>query len=171
MLLVLMEETFEKYAEKVAAAASLNRVRWDVPYGMEEELDRSLEYLSERIRFLDQLWIDGTEMVSVQLNSFGLYQGNILIPVGSSVGHELVTPPENEFLVFHGWVFGDTGEPFDKDRPIYEDVEVFVNWKDSTNKKVGQVAKVLPLCGIAVLGVGVLLVELQRLRKARCQRK
>lgn len=171
MLQVLMDETFDSYAEKIGVAASLNRVRWDVPYGMEEELDRSLEYLSERIRFLDQLWIDGTEMVSIQLNSFGLYQGNILIPVGSSVGHELVTPPENEFLVFHGWVFGDTGEPFDKDRPIYEDVEVFVNWKDSTNKKVGQVTKVLPLCGIAVLGAGVLLVELQRWRKVRCQRK
>ena len=166
MLLDLIEKTLKMHSEKIASSALMNRIRWNVPYGMEEELDRSMEYLFQRIQFLDQLWIDNTEMVSVQINSFGRYPGNILIPVGSSVGHELVNPPENEYQVFQGWFFADTGEPFDKDRLLYEDVEVFAKWEDSTNKKMGQVAKLLPLAVIAVIGVGLVCVAFKRMRKS-----
>jgi hypothetical protein len=153
LIQILMDETVLEYAEKLASATHMNQIRWNLAYGMKEELDRSMSYLADRMNFLDQLWINGTEMVSIQINSFGVYQGNILIPVGSSVGHELVNPPENKYLVFQGWCFADTGKPFDQERPIYEDVEIFAKWENSTNKKIGRVMKMLPLVVIAVLGV------------------
>ena len=93
---------------------------------------------------------------AIQIDSFGLYQGNILIPVGTSVGHDLVPPRENEYLVFQGWYFADTNEPFDKDRAIYEDVGVYAKWEDSNNKRMGQVVKMLPLLMIVVIGVALL---------------
>ena len=168
MIRVLMDETVPEYMKYISTAVYMNQVRWDVSYSMEEELNRSMNYLSDRIEFLNQLWVDGTEMVSIQINSFGLYQGNILIPVGSSVGHDLVPPPENEYLVFHGWYFADTGEPFDKDRPIYEDVEVYAKWEDSADKTMGRVMNLLPLAVIAVLGVILLLKDRYRNKKVRC---
>lgn len=168
MIQVLMDETVPEYMEHIRTSVYMNKVRWNVPYSMEEELARSIDYLSDRIEFLNRLWVDGTEMVSIQINSFGLYQGNILIPVGSSVGHELVSPPENEYLVFHGWYFADTGEPFNKDRPIYEDVEVYAKWEDSADKTMGRVMNLLPLAVIAILGVFLLLKDRYRNKKVRC---
>ena len=167
MIQILMHETVPECMEQIRTSVYMNQVRWDVPYGMEEELDRSMDYLSDRIEFLNQLWVDGTEMVSIQINSFGVYQGNILIPVGSSVGHDLVSPPENEYLVFHGWHFADTGEPFDKDRPIYENVEIFAKWEDSLNKKFEQVTKLIPLAVIVAIGLILLLKDVYYNKKAR----
>ena len=167
MLETLLDETFEMHSQKIALSASMNRIRWDVPYGMEEELDRSKEYLLDRIQFLNQLWINGTEMVSVQINSFGTYQGNILIPVGSSVGHELVSPPDNEYMVFQEWVFADTEEPFDKDRLIYEDIEVYAKWEDSSSKKMGQVTKLAPLGVIAIIGIVLAGIAIKRMKRSR----
>lgn len=166
MIRRLIDESCRAYAGIIGKAASMNQIRWDVPYGMEEELERSLNYLSERIGFLDQLWVNGTEMVSVQLDSGqGVYRGNILVPVGSCVGHDLAVPPENEYLVFKGWYFADTAEPFDKERPIYEDVEVFAKWEDSTDKRKEQVIKMIPLLVITVLGVFLLSKEVYLIKK------
>lgn len=167
LLRVLMDVTADEYTREIMSASCMNQVRWNEMYGLEDELDRSLGYLVDRIQFLDQLWLDGTEMVSIQINSFGIYQGNILIPVGTSVGHELVSPAENEYQIFKGWYFADTGEPFDKERLIYEDVEVFAKWEEAPAKKNGQIMKILPVCMIAVMGAGLVLVEFNRWRKRR----
>lgn len=168
MVQFLMGHTVREYADEIGIAAAMNQIRWDIPYGLEEELDRSMGYLSQRLEFLDQLWINGTEMVTIQMDSiYAVYRGNLLIPAGTCTGYDLAAPPNDEYRIFKGWFFADTGEPFDKGRLLYEDVDVVAKWDETEGLKVGRVMKLIPLSVITVFGIILLQAEVRRNKRAR----
>ena len=80
---------------------------------------------------------------------------------------DLPTFEDTPLQTFCGWYYKDTNEPFDPDRPITEDIEIYAKWQDKPTKKLDQLLKLVPLGVIAVMGVGLLWIEMKRLKRSR----
>ena len=74
---------------------------------------------------------------------------------------------DTEKQKFLGWYYKDTDEPFDPAVPITEDIELYAKWEKRTEAKIKSALKLVPLGVIAVLGVGLLALEVRRWKKSR----
>ena len=77
----------------------------------------------------------------------------------------LPTIEDTPLQIFCGWYYKDTNEPFDPDRPITEDIEIYAKWQDKPGKKLDQLVKLVPLGVIGMLGLALLAVDIRRNRK------
>ena len=114
----------EAYAESIAAAKTMNDVRWksmfDLLKSWSSTIIQSTEdltgYVNERVSFLNDVWVDGKEYCTVQFErSSGETYWNISVEKGSL----LETPYIEKEPV---WLVADTGEVFDFSQPILDDV-------------------------------------------------
>ena len=77
----------------------------------------------------------------------------------------LSVPPNTKYQTFLGWYYEGTDEPFDPNRPIYEDTAVYAKWEDTPYKRLEQVKKLLPAAVITVMFLGILVANVRRMRK------
>lgn len=74
---------------------------------------------------------------------------------------------DTEYYTFEGWYYSNTDEPFDETAPITEDTQIYAKWEDAPAKRVRQIMKLIPLGVIAVIGFGLLTVEISRIRRVK----
>lgn len=122
MLQELLDGGITAYADKIAAAVSMDHLRWYpalTAASLLEKRDEELTaYLEKRVNLYDQIWIDKVPYLVVDAwDAQGLNYFYILI-AGSTVS-EL---PQTENMRWH---FKDSGHPVDPDQPLYQDVVLY----------------------------------------------
>lgn len=125
----LAGQVLPKLADKTAASAAMDRIRWQQQYlenGSDESLDASIaflsDYISDRRTFLDRVWIEEEPIHRITLyiedavyETFSVFEGETLpeFPV-----------PEIDYTDsadFQGWTMEDGSLP-DFSVPVYEDM-------------------------------------------------
>jgi hypothetical protein len=164
----LLTEAIYVYTSEIEASAAMNQIRWSVEEDIASSREYIIEFLTKRNDFLRDMWIEGATYHRVRIDQgLGTIYAYFAVPSGSCLTElpEFESSPYQDPLGL--WYYLDTGEPFDIQKPITEDIEIYSTWKDSTNKKIGQITKLMPLCVIAVIGVILVIVEVRRWRKRR----
>lgn len=142
----LLDYKIDALAEQLQPSAAMNYTRWgavaEEKIGMENPFQYSVEklkgYLEDRISFLDDLWVHGTEYHSVLVitdKSVAAYESMYhgmahMLKDGESLG-ELYAPTPMEGYVFDGWYYGTLSRPgkeFDLDTPITEDCTIHAHY-------------------------------------------
>ena len=123
LLQELLEAGLDAYADQLRQAAILDQRRWETP-DAREETEYIREYLTERLAFLDSVWLEGTEycrvLVILDENSSSICHG--VLP-GETVPQ---MPHYEETWDILGWYNADTEAPFDPSQPVYEDTVVYL---------------------------------------------
>ena len=163
---LLLNTTIQDYAQKIEGAAKMDHVRWSVESdGMDAEVAEIRGFLEQRIDFLNETWIEGTQYHMVKVDQgFGAFYGYFAVQPG-----EKLTPlPEMEDTeneVFVGWYYTATDTPVDFNQPITEDIEIYAKWEDSSAKKIKQIAKLAPVGIIGLMGVALLVYDVKRTKR------
>lgn len=155
------------YSERIMESARMNNIRWNVESnGGIAERKEITDFLSDRINFLNSIWLDEREYHLVKLDQgFGGFYGYFAV----YAGEHLQNVPEFEdtdYQTFCGWYYSDTNEPFDITKPITEDIEIYAKWQDRPSKKTEQVLKLVPLGVVAVFGFGLLVLDVRKSRRS-----
>ena len=163
-----VHKEIDDYAELISVAHSLNMTRWNIDSrGIEAEKKEITAYMQRRLDFLSGIWLEGESFYLVKADQgFGGFYGYYAITPGEWL-KDLPTFEDTPLQTFCGWYYKDTNEPFDPDRPITEDIEIYAKWQDKPTKKLDQLLKLVPLGVIAVMGVGLLWIEMKRLKRSR----
>lgn len=163
----LFHVTIKDYAEEISCAASVNKIRWKDDTTLTEAVDILCEYMEQRIEVLKQVWIEKRDycIVRLEYGHNGCYVYNITF-----TGDHIENLPEfadTEVADFVGLYNVKTGEIFDAQQPIVEDIEIIAKWQTSSTKRSERIVKLVPLAVITVMGVALAAVEIRRWRKCR----
>lgn len=165
---VLLKNGISAYTAEIEQSSTMNQIRWSFLEDISFHSDYIINFLSKRTAFLQSMWVEGAKYCRITIDQgTGANYAYYLVPYDTCLPKlpEFESSPYQEPLGL--WYYSDTGEPFDIQKPITEDIEIYSTWKDSTNKKIGQITKLMPLCVIAVIGVILVIVEVRRWRKRR----
>lgn len=107
---------------QISDASAMNHLRWEAMYNtmytqeisVAQTADSLQAYLKERIAFLSSAWLDGVSYHTVQ---FGYTSWNPYVNRAVEHGNQVEIPQADTV-----WLDVKTGEPFDFQRPITEDV-------------------------------------------------
>lgn len=132
----IQEEKIDEYVSEIDAAKDMDLIRWKEIYGesldYESEVQRIRDFLSARKPFLDEVWTEQKETVTV---SFVSEDGGIHNCIGVIKGECLEKLPGGEpgtvsgGRVFDGW-YTEEGMPFDDTTPVMEDILVYERKSD-----------------------------------------
>ena len=163
----MINVTIPEYAQKIAKAVAIDKRRWNDDTELDQYVRELCTYLEQRVDFLSDVWLNQREYSVVRaVQQWGGYYAHYVVFKGDT----LTNLPEFESTdtqVFLGWYNEKTGESFDTNQPITEDIEIYAKWQDKPTKKLNQLLKLVPLGVIAVMGLGLLWVEVKRWKKSR----
>lgn len=194
ILNTLLEETIDKESEKIEYAAQMNLVRWkqlSEKYNLEVNTSAYIKrYLAERVSFLSELWLNGTQYHNVVLDC-GNGSNYFLYSIKDG---ETMSPPDAVVLNikdFEYWEDYGSGEQYDFTQPITRDVflhAVTIKNGDSINKDeevpktmnsinaqscikkwvISNKVLVVLLCSLAIMSfIGVILLSVD-FKRNRC---
>lgn len=155
----LLETGLEEYAVQVAQGATLDQRRWGTGSAW-EETERIHRYLTERLAFLDSVWLENTQyckvLVLLDENSGSICHA--VIP-----GERVPSLPEYESTWDTlGWYDAETEQPFDSTQPVFEDTIVYLK------KLPGEEDQISPLQAVpiaAVLGILACMILINEKRR------
>ena len=115
----LIESGIADAAQEIRTASCLNALRWNLK-DPEYATEHFRRFMEQRIAFLDSAWIEGKEYCTVTVKGAGDYRFYCTLP-GTACA-DLPTP--QELLLEDGiiWVREDSGEAFDTETVIREDI-------------------------------------------------
>ncbi|MBR6570373.1 MAG: CotH kinase family protein [Clostridia bacterium] len=154
-----------KYAEQIEQAGRLNQIRWQMDVDVASETKKIISFLTERMAFLSDMWLEGQEYVRVQVNPCnGSFYAHYAVRPGECLTElpQLEGSPE---LNFDGWYYDGTEERFDPARPIETDTKLYALWTDKPERKIGQLLKLMPVGILAAMGLCILIADMRRMRK------
>ena len=128
LLETLTEETVDAYAQTVQTAFDRNRIRWNVQTeGIMAEAESIRSYLRQRTEFLNRFLLEEQEFCILRLreNQLDGYYGYYAVEPGA-VFADLPRRSEPDFL---GWYREDTGERFDPEMPVTEDLCLYPKYE------------------------------------------
>ena len=154
-LLALLESGLDSRNHHLLSAAARNALRWNAG-DMEAETAYMEQFLTQRLAFLDSLWLEGESYCRV-LVDMGPEVGNACYAVRP--GQKVPGLPDyEETPQTLGWYNKKTGQPFAEETPIWEDTVVYLKTEEKTE---GGISKfhLLPLTALAGLMVCALLAD------------
>lgn len=163
----LLETGLDRYAEQVNQSAMLDQYRWGTE-NAREETEYIREYLTERLAFLDSVWLENVEycrvLVMLDTNSSSICHA--VLPGGTLPS----LPYYQESWDVLGWYDAATDEPFDITQPIYEDTIVYVKRLPVEEDRISPLQAVPITAVMAFLAVAVL-TDRNRRRTRRAKRE
>lgn len=165
----LASDGIAQQARQIAAASAMNELRWRSMSGGRtsgEAVDEMTQFLVRRIAFLRSAWIDAEPYCTLTLQHPVRYE-YISVRPGTVCG-EFPQPQALDLPADTVWLRADTGEPFDPQSVVTEDVTLVLPAQPKpVNRRVllsvGSLAAMAGLCGFAAV------VEAARRRKRRRQ--
>lgn len=156
----LLETGLEGYADRIYQGALLDQRRWDNG-NTQEETEYLRRYLTERLEFLDSVWLENVPYCKVL----------VLWDESSSSLCHAVLPGETvptlpgyyESWEILGWYDAATEQPFDPEQPIFQDTIVYLK------RLPGEEDEISPLQAVPVLVVLGILVILVLADGKRCR--
>lgn len=112
----LLNGTLDGYAAEIAQSARANEALWQ-----ERDVQAETAYLRAciegRMEFLDRVWMENWDYVTVEAHQIGRTVGYALSP-----GEKLPPLPQ-----YQGgqWLYTETDQPVDPERPIEEDTKIY----------------------------------------------
>lgn len=148
----LLDAGLEAYAADIRRSVLLDQRRWGQGDG-QEETEYIRRYLTARLAFLDNVWLENVEYCKVLV---------ILDENSSSICHAVLpgeTLPElpayQENWDILGWYDAATEQPFDIAQPIYKDTTVYLK------KLSGEEDSISPLQAVPIAAaVGILVIAM-----------
>ncbi len=161
------EPLIDEYVSQISASMAADQIRWGKENIFNDEIKYIKAYSAERLEFLNKIWCDNENyhVLREDRSLGGFYSYHVIFD--GECFDKLPVLDDNASYKFLGWYYVDTDEPFDPDKPIYEDVEVYAKWQEKTSEKVKDLIKLAPLGAIAVLFCGLCIVEFRKYRKKR----
>lgn len=159
MVQQLLDSGLEAYTAQITQSAALDQRRWGT-VSAQEETENIRRYLTERLSFLDSVWLENTQyykvLVLLDENSSSICHG--VLP-----GERIPSLPsyaENWDIL--GWYDASTEQPFDPAQPIYRDTVVYLK------RLPGEEDRISPLQAAPIAAVlGILAVAILADRKRR----
>lgn len=153
----LLDTGLDTYADYVYQGAQLDQRRWGTKDAQEEK-ERIRQYMTERIAFLDSVWIKNT-----------LYHRVLIIQEPNNSFSHAVLPGETipklpdyyEEWGMLGWFDAETGEPFDDTQPIYKDRIVYMKMDSESEDEISRL-QAAPLAACMLLLIIVVLLDAER---------
>jgi len=130
----LLDTGIEELTDTMADAAMMNGIRWYhasqtavARAAVNDERDELLDFLSRRVDFLDDFWIEKTHFYMVSFD--GQYE-NLYYKYSIPSGQTVDEPPEPQRYdyIFEGWYYSGTGMLFDNMQPITSDTALYAKW-------------------------------------------
>lgn len=170
LLTELADSGIAREAQTIAASSEMNALRWQELFGgktSEEAVGEMTRFLTRRIAFLRDAWIDGTDYCTITLRHPVKYEYISVIP--DTVCAEFPQPEELDLPAKTVWLRADTGEPFDPQSAITEDLTLVL---PPQPKKISR--RTLLMIGAmaamaAMVAATVLLDSFRRRKKRRKQ--
>lgn len=135
LLIKLNEGGLREYAKAVDDNDEMNSDRWQInPVIRQEAMDRMETFLAKRVAFLDRVWLNDEELHTVHIekdtSSRNPYIG---VPDGGTM--QILPLPRSKGDAEAYWVNKETGERFDENTPVYEDLTLTSSYYyDKDNK-------------------------------------
>ena len=126
LLEILLHERAKGYADQIGMAFERNRIRWNVDTeGVQAESEYIIDYLSRRMGFLSELWLEEKEFCILRLKEgWGGYQAYYAVEPGTCFSYL----PDIQGEGFLGWHWEGSDLPFDPEMPITEDGALYPKW-------------------------------------------
>lgn len=161
LLLELLQTGFEEYAEHIQQGARLDQCRWGTA-GAAEETEYICRYLTERMTFLDSIWLEDIQYcrVLVMLNEHTNSLTHAVLP-GECVPW---LPEYTESWDVLGWYDADTDQPFDITQPIYRDTVVYLKRLPGEEDQMSPL-QIVPIA--VVLCILLVIIPIDRKRRGR----
>ena len=163
----LLETGLDRYADQVYQSARLDQYRWGTE-NAREETESIREYLTERLAFLDSVWLENVEYCRVLV---------ILDENSSSICHAVLPggtipslPDYQESWDILGWYDAATDEPFDITQPIYEDTVVYLKRLPGEEDRISPL-QAAPIAAMLVFLLAGVLTDRHRRRTRRAKRE
>ncbi len=164
----LFSDVLSEYSKQITPAAAVNEIRWlEDTDEFSVQLNYIVNYMDERIAFLNDIWIDRTPYYVVQADpGFGTHYAHYVV-CESEYLKSLPILEDTKDSTFLGWYYADTHEPFDITRPITEDIEIYAKWEDSLSNKIDNIIKLIPLGIIVVMFIALFVVDVIRMKREK----
>lgn len=160
----LLDSRIESYDAEVSPARLRDELRWENVGASEQEAKYMKTYLSERLKLLTKVWMDGTKLCFLKIEQgLAAYYG---VPFGQCADM-LQEPKHPEGLNFLGWYNVATDEMFDASKPITEDISLYAKWEEKPAAKHKELLKLLPVTIMAVVFLGMLAIEGRNWKKRK----
>ena len=151
------------YKEKISKASCINNIRWfDAENDIDEQTKSISEYINKRMSFLNEVWVNNREYYTVRIDhGTGIYYSYYCGYVGECLD---MLPPIKSTVdaEFKGWYYSNTHEPFDINKPIYEDTEIYAKWVDKNTKISKRIVKYSPIVVITGLFAVIFIIDIKR---------
>lgn len=154
----------------VSQGAAANALRWQTE-DPGQSLNRILEFMEERLAFLDGLWLrrEDYRLVSVFINWHVM--ACYAVPEGGTVPYREV-PGDWDTIHYVGWYNASDDTPFDFDTPIREDTLIYLKEEDAAEASgISLGGKVLYVPAAALLLLLGTLLGLEGLRSRKDRRQ
>lgn len=162
----LLDGKIEKYGSEISAAAAMNRLRWNTKDAREETAYIE-NYLSQRMAFLDSLWLENEPYCEVYIQ----VEDGVMLCYSVRPGESLPELPEyssNAWVSYDGWFRTETDEPFDVSQPIWEDTSIYLKYTAAGTADTGEdgeqtsILRYGPLAVFLVILAWVIIADLRR---------
>lgn len=167
LLTELADGGIEREAQAIAASSGMNALRWNELFGgrtSEQAVTEMTQFFKRRIAFLRSAWIDGTQYCTLTLRHPVKYE-YISVPPGT-VCTEFPQPQGLDLPGKTVWLRADTGEPFDPQSVIDEDVTLVLPRQPKPISR-RTILMIGAITAMAAMVVATVLLDWLRRRKKR----
>lgn len=133
LLTKTIENRMGEYEKTIASSARMNAIRWgeeDAAQAIKEFRDN----LMARMDFLNRIWVQKEPYCTVRVDR----NGRMSIVYAIRPGDCLPEMPEDWENLYENWYLADTNEPFDREKPIYKDTEIYIKTYEEAETAVYQ---------------------------------
>lgn len=132
----LVNGKIDEYAEEIGKSAEMDQIRWKETYEKREaihpdyivNIESIREFLQERKRFLDEVWLKDAEICNIEfIDEYQQSTNRIGVIKGESLGE--IPASESSTAIFEGWFHRDTSRELDISEPVLEDAVYVAKWK------------------------------------------
>ena len=163
LMLELLDEGIPQSEKFVAQSSAINALRWGKTESPEGNVEKIKNYLQERIRFLNDIWIEGNEYIKVTayLGDADGYT-DLMLPVDASMD-ALPSIQEEDFL---GWYWQDDDTPVESNVKAEDGMQIYA-LRTESHQVDERLMKLIPLAVIAMMGLILVVIEIYRLKNKR----
>lgn len=164
----LLDTGLDAYAAQVQQGAMLDQRRWGTG-SARVETENIRRYLTERIAFLDGIWLEGRPYCKVLV----VMNNGATTSICHVVSPGEKAPPlpdyESSWEIL-GWYDADTEEPFDIEQPIERDTIVYLKRLPSDADQISPLQAV-PIGAVLILLLTGILIDRKRRRAQKAKGK
>lgn len=136
----LIDVGIYQYVDQIQSSYKMNEARWKNSNKLGEmlrfdSLQTNAQFIASflrlRMEFFQDVWYDGVQYHEVTLRTNDRITRTMFIPVLHGDTLQPIVEFE-EAKDFEGFYYVDTNEPLDYNRPIEEDIVIYVKWKSDS---------------------------------------